>query len=122
MTPTIATAPNERKGLAFRVHRRYCARMTEIDTEAVRIEVSRGGALRLTFTAEALAVAAVYSGTQELEWDDVAGRVLVADVRRWLARHARADSSSAELALRVAAAVASVYLEEREARPAAAQC
>jgi hypothetical protein len=97
--------------------------MTEIDTEAVRIEVSRRtGALRLTFSVEAVAVAAVYSGTKELEWDDVASSVLVADVRRWLARHARADSSSAELALRVAAAVASVYLEEREARPAAAQC
>jgi hypothetical protein len=95
--------------------------MTDTDTEAVRIEVSRStGALRLTFTSEALAVAASYASGQD--WQEGATSVLVADVRRWLARHARADSSSAELALRVAAAVASVYLEEREARPAAAQC
>jgi hypothetical protein len=92
-----------------------------VDTEAVRIEVSRStGALRITFSAEALSVAASYASAQE--WDEVAGSVLVADVRRWLARHARADSSSAELALRVAAAVASVYLEEREATPASARC
>ncbi len=93
----------------------------QIDTEAVRIEVSRStGALRITFAAEALAVAASYASARE--WDEVAGSVFVADVRRWLARHGRADSSSDELALRVAAAVASVYLEEREAVPAAAQC
>jgi hypothetical protein len=94
--------------------------MTEIDTEAVRIEVSRStGALRITFSAEAVAVAASFAG--DAEWEESSG-ALVADVRRWLARHGHRDSSGDELAVRVAAAVASVYLEERAVSAPAAQC